>query len=629
MALDRHHQRVLAHFARHVRRGVVCAFGHPVRRAVGFGHGYQILEQVAQHFRVDGLVAVGRRMLQRRPVVFGEDGEQAGALWVRSEVIFVVEAQRVVARVPREQRAVQEARVAERGVYRRNRVSAPTAYRLVEALVEHVRQDVIVVRAGRVGAGERLVERFLRELAVFLENPREQRAYQMAQYGFSVSPPRLRAAPRFAILAQRPAARHRLVELFAQPLRVHRVHEAGRGRGRRPSEVVVDALDGAQNHGRRRARVELRRHSRMPLMVDGYPNLRRVAVFVRLNRQRDRHVHGRDSGERGRDKRDVLSVQRCVVFRLGFRHSDDRHAERLAAEVALLGLDSPRGRVCVLVPMRALGVSRLAPKLQLAGEGRSASPDVRQALENLLRARAVGNGVGESANVRRRDRSAERGRARRVLEHALHLIERAGGVRRRQVEQAGFGEQLDAAAVRVSADDAPHVAVGERAERVRSGASVAGDVSGYLLLGAVLLRLAVAVQVRPKRLRLDNGGGGNAPRYLRRIPPDDDIRAVPVYLPFAPRLRLRKSEMAQNRVDKVAYRIRLAERGRPQYRGVLPNQLDCFQRVWHWEYSYPVGGESCCRIFVLPRIRVSSVGDRMWSLESLSSFATGSSSGGR
>ena len=83
--------------------------------------------------------------------------------------------------------------------------------------------------------------------------------------------------------------------------------------------------------------------------------------------------------------------------------------------------------------MRALGVSRLAPKLQLAGEGRSASPDVRQTLENLLRALAVGYGVGEGANVRRRDRPAERGRARRVLEHALHLVERAGGVRRRQV----------------------------------------------------------------------------------------------------------------------------------------------------------------------------------------------------
>ena len=239
--------------------------------------------------------------------------------------------------------------------------------------------------------------------------------------------------------------------------------------------------------------------------------------------------------------------------------------------------------------MRALGVSRLAAKLQLAGEGRSASPDVRQALENLLRAFAVGYGVGEGANVRHRDRPAERGRARRVPKHLLHLIERAGGVRRRQVEQAGFGEQLDAAAVLVSADDAPHVAIGERAERVRSGASVAGDVSGYLLLRAVLLRLAVAVQVRAKRLRLDDGGGGNAPRYLRRIPPDDDVRAVPVYLPFAPRLRFRETEMAQNRVDKVAYRIRLAERGRPQYRGVLPNQPDCFQRVWHWEYSYPVG----------------------------------------
>ena len=327
----------------------------------------------------------------------------------------------------------------------------------------------------------------------------------------------------------------------------------------------------------------------MPLIVDGYSNLRRVAVFVRLNRQRDRHVHGRDSGERGRDERDVLSVKRRVVFRRGFRHSDDRHAERLAAEVSLIGLDSPRRRVCVLVPMRALGVSRLAPKLQLAGEGRSASPDVRQALENILRAFAVGYGVGEGANVRRRDCPAERGRARRVFEHALHLIKRAGCVRRRRVEQAGFGEQLDAAAVGVSADDAPHVAVGERAERVRSGASVAGDVSGYLLLRAVLLRLAVAVQVRAKRLRLDDGGGGNAPRYLRRIPPDDDVRAVPVYLPFAPRLRFREPEMAQNRVDKVAYRIRFAERVRLQYRGVLPNQPDCFQRLRHWEYSYPVG----------------------------------------
>ena len=78
--------------------------------------------------------------------------------------------------------------------------------------------------------------------------------------------------------------------------------------------------------------------------------------------------------------------------------------------------------------MRAFGVSRLAAKLQLAGEGRSARRDVRQALENVLRTFAVGYGVGEGANVRHRDRAAERGRARRVPKHALHLIERAGGV---------------------------------------------------------------------------------------------------------------------------------------------------------------------------------------------------------
>ena len=121
-------------------------------------------------------------------------------------------------------------------------------------------------------------------------------------------PPLLRAAPRLAVLAQRPAARHRLVELFAKPLRVHRVHESGRRYGRALSEVFVDALNGAQNHGRRRARVELRRHSRMPLIVDGDSSLRRVAVFVRLNRQRDGHVRGRDFGERGRDESDVLSI---------------------------------------------------------------------------------------------------------------------------------------------------------------------------------------------------------------------------------------------------------------------------------------------------------------------------------
>ena len=119
-------------------------------------------------------------MLQRRPVVFGEDGKQSGALGVRPEVILVVEIQRLVARVPREQRAVQESRVTERGVYRRNGVSRPTAYRLVEPLVEHVGQDVLVIASGRVDAGEGLVERFLRELAVFLENPREQRANQVA-----------------------------------------------------------------------------------------------------------------------------------------------------------------------------------------------------------------------------------------------------------------------------------------------------------------------------------------------------------------------------------------------------------------------------------------------------------------
>ena len=107
-----------------------------------------------------------------------------------------------------------------------------------------------------------------------------------------------------------------------------------------------------------------------------------------------------------------------------------------------------------------------------------------------------------------------------------------------------------------------------------------------------MLRLAVAVQIRAKRLRLDDGGGGNSARYLRRISPDDDVRAVSLYLPFTPRLRLRKTDMAQNRVYKVAYRVSLAKRGRPQLRGVLPNQTDCFLRVWHWEFSYAVGFSS-------------------------------------
>ena len=232
--------------------------------------------------------------------------------------------------------------------------------------MEHVRQNALMVRAARVGVGERFVKRFLRELAVFLENPREQRAHQMAQHRFPVSPPRRRSAPRFAVLAQRPPARHRLVELFADPFGVHRVHESGSLHGRSLPEVVVDALDGAQNHRRRRAWVELRRHSGMPLIVDRHPSLRGVAVFVRLHRQRDGHVRGRDSGESGRDERDVLSVQRDVVFRFGVRHSDDRDAERLVAEVAALGLDSPRRRVGVFVPKPAFGVSRLAAERELA-----------------------------------------------------------------------------------------------------------------------------------------------------------------------------------------------------------------------------------------------------------------------
>ena len=354
-------QGVLDHFLGYVGRRVVGAGGHPVRRGAAVpGNGDQVLEQVAEHLRIDGLVAAVGGVLRCGPVVFGQDGEQPGLFGVGSEVVGVGQRQQAVVLVAGEQGAVQKPGAGQRAVDGRVLVRLTGTGGLVEPFVEQERQDVAVVVAAGFPAGEGFVKGFRRQLAVLFEYPGEHGSDEMPQHGFPVSLLPGGVAAGLAVLAQRPAVGDLFVELPADAAGGHGFHQRIGHYGGFLVQLVVDALERAQRPGRRGVGVELGRHSGVALVADGQARGGGFPVFVRLDHQQYGHFGGDGVGEGGGGDGYIVPVQDRIAFVGGVGGAHYRSADRFVGGVALLHPYSAGLGIGVLLPVVLLGLAGLA-----------------------------------------------------------------------------------------------------------------------------------------------------------------------------------------------------------------------------------------------------------------------------
>ena len=251
---------VLDHLKRHVRRRVVCSGWHSVRSLLGeFGGDQQILEQVAQNFWVNGLVAALRRVFGSRPSVFTEDSEQ-------------------------------------------------TFGPLVQPLVKQESQYLIVVVAIRFTIRKGFVKHILREFAFLFEYPCEYGPDKVPENGFAVYKPSLRIAGRLALLLKRPSGGHSLVELFADAFGGYGIRDSMGLRGSALVEVSVNGLNCLQRHGAGSVGIEFGGHSGVPLVMHRQPNRAVIAEFVRLYHQSNRHLQVHVLCERTRGYRHILPI---------------------------------------------------------------------------------------------------------------------------------------------------------------------------------------------------------------------------------------------------------------------------------------------------------------------------------
>ena len=238
VAADGGGQRILDHFGGHIGRGVIGAGGHPVGVLLPeLGGGDQIFKEVAQHFRVNRLVAFAGGVFGGRPVIPRHNGEQPRPFRRRAEVVAVLQSKGVIAGMVSEQGAVQKRGIRQGFLHRARRVRRALGFGGVE-IPEQESQDPAVVIAAAVLGGEPFLKGFVGDQAVLLEDPGEHRSDQMPQRPLAflaVAPGLLRPGP----------AGDRLVKLLADDLGGHRPGQPFR-RNLRLAQGIADALQAAQ-----------------------------------------------------------------------------------------------------------------------------------------------------------------------------------------------------------------------------------------------------------------------------------------------------------------------------------------------------------------------------------------------
>ena len=238
VAADGGGQRILDHFGSHIGRGVIGAGGHPVGVFLPeLGGGDQVLKEVAQHFRVNGLVAFAGGVFGGRPVIAGHNGEQPRPFRRRAEIVAVIQSKGVIAGMVGEQGAVEERGIRQRILHRGRRGRRALGFGRVE-IPEQESQDPGVVLAAAVLGGETFLKGFVRDQAVLLEDPGEHRSDQMAQHPLTF----LAATP--GLLRPGPPG-DRLVELLADDLGGHRPGQPFGGH-LRLAQGIADSLQAAQ-----------------------------------------------------------------------------------------------------------------------------------------------------------------------------------------------------------------------------------------------------------------------------------------------------------------------------------------------------------------------------------------------
>ena len=273
-------ERVFHHLDRDVGGRVVRAARLPVERLVALDRQNQPLEQVAQQFRVERLVALPRPVLVRRPVVAREDREEAGGVLVRAPVPGGWNVQVAVAVLLHKERPVEEGRVLHNRVQRGVRVRVPLLFGDIQPLMEEEAQRlrVIAARVGHCSVRESALEEFGGNQAVLFQYPREHHADEMPQRRL---PLRLLPSRRQPFRPRR----HFRVEPLAQRRDVQRREQPVGVRLRR-GERGENFLDGGFRRRRRQFRVERRGHCDAPSDASRQPRLRRPALRLLIGEQR-------------------------------------------------------------------------------------------------------------------------------------------------------------------------------------------------------------------------------------------------------------------------------------------------------------------------------------------------------
>ena len=584
MGADGCGQGVLDHFLRHVGRRVVGAGGHPVRRgAAVLGNGHQVLEQVAEHLRVNGLVAAVGGVLRCGPVVFAQDGEQPRLFGVGSEVVGVGQRQQAIVLVAGEQGAVQKPGAGQRAVDGRVLVRRARTGGLVEPFVEQESQDAAVVVAAGFPAGEGFVKGFRREVAVLFEYPGEHGSDEMPQHGFPVSLLPGGVAAGLAVLAQRPAVGDLFVELPPDAFGGHGIRQRTGHYGGFLVELVVDALDGAQRPGRRGVRVKLGRHSGVALAADGQAGGGGFPVFVRLDHQQYGHFGGDGIGEGGGGDGRILPEQDRVVRCFGVGGSHHGHADRFVGSVGLFDLDFAGFLVGVGLPVAGFGLLRFAMQLNLPLQVGSEFLPAGQQTEYFRRRPAFGQGLADGAGVPIVLSAAGCVGGSNVVQGGADFQQKLGSLLRPAIKEPPLLDQGDVLVRCAAADDVPDVAVGEDAQGSGLAVSIAGDIAADLLFGTLGAGFALAVEVIAHGLGLqDSPGRRVAAQRVGRIP-QHNVRSVPVNLVFPQLVSGGETQESQRRVDEMGYGVRFAVIGiGGQQPAVFVQRSSGFHSGWHY-----------------------------------------------
>ena len=256
-------QGIFDHFIGHIRRGVVSSLRlFEGNGAAGLRRRNQSLEQIAQQFRIQGLLAFPRPMFIHRPVVAGKDGKKAGPGRVRMPIGGIRQIQAVILAMLGKKGAVEKGRPLHRPVKQAIGMIAPLLSRDIQPLMKEKAQNFPVVLVGgrQGGLGKGLLEQLSRDQVFLFQNPGEHQPHQMAQDGLALRPA-LAGLP-----VGRPAGDFP-IELLTEGGRFQRQQQllGAPAGGRRPVQQLQQLLGGGPGRGRGQSGVKGGGHIDLPL----------------------------------------------------------------------------------------------------------------------------------------------------------------------------------------------------------------------------------------------------------------------------------------------------------------------------------------------------------------------------